>query len=47
MRADRDVDTSLTLLERLQQNPNDPRAWNSFVERYQPRIRHWCLYWGL
>jgi RNA polymerase sigma factor (sigma-70 family) len=47
MRADRDGDTSLTLLERLQQNPDDPQAWNTFVERYQPRIRRWCLIWGL
>jgi RNA polymerase sigma factor (sigma-70 family) len=47
MRADRDADTSLTLLERLQKNPDDPQAWTFFVERYQPRIRRWCLTWGL
>jgi len=47
MPADRDADTSLTLLERLQKNPDDPQAWNLFVERYQPRIRWWCVTWGL
>jgi RNA polymerase sigma factor (sigma-70 family) len=47
MPADRDGDTSLTLLERLQKNPGDPQAWDLFIERYQPRIRHWCLSWGL
>ena len=47
MPADRDDDTSLTLLERLQKNPDDPQAWTLFVERYQPRIRRWCLTWGL
>ncbi len=47
MPADRDGDTSLTLLERLQKNPDDPQAWTLFIERYQPRIRRWCLTWGL
>ena len=47
MPGGRDADTSLSLLERLQKNPNDPQAWNLFVERYQPRIRAWCLHWGL
>jgi RNA polymerase sigma factor (sigma-70 family) len=47
MAADRDTETSLTLLERLQVNPDDPVAWRLFVERYQPRIRRWCLAWGL
>jgi RNA polymerase sigma-70 factor (ECF subfamily) len=47
MPADRDTDTSLTLLERIQQNPDDPQAWRLFVERYQPRIRRWCTTWGL
>jgi RNA polymerase sigma-70 factor (ECF subfamily) len=47
MPADRATDTSLTLLERLQHNPDDPQAWNLFIERYQPRIRRWCLTWGL
>jgi len=47
MPADSDADTSLTLLERLQKNPDDPQAWSLFVERYQPRIRRWCITWGL
>jgi len=47
MAGDRDVDTSLTLLERLQKSPDDPEAWAIFVERYQPRIRMWCRSWGL
>ena len=47
MAADRESDTSLTLLERLQKNPGDPQAWSLFVERYQPRIRVWCLNWGM
>jgi len=47
MAADRDSDTSLTLLERLQNEPGDPQAWRLFVERYQPRIRAWCLNWGM
>ncbi len=47
MPAGRDTDTSLTLLERIQVNPDDPEAWRLFVERYQPRIRRWCLAWGL
>ena len=47
MPANPDDDTSLTLLERLQNNPDDPQAWDLFLERYQPRIRRWCLSWGL
>jgi RNA polymerase sigma factor (sigma-70 family) len=43
----RDTETSLTLLERIQVNPEDPQAWRLFVERYQPQIRRWCLAWGL
>jgi RNA polymerase sigma factor (sigma-70 family) len=47
MPAGRDTETSLTLLERIQENPDDPLAWRLFVERYQPKIRRWCLAWGL
>lgn len=47
MRTGPDTDTSLTLLERIQGHPEDPRAWQLFVERYQPKIRRWCLAWGL
>jgi RNA polymerase sigma factor (sigma-70 family) len=39
-------DTSVTLMMRIQEDPTDPRAWNEFVERYQPMIRAWCLRWG-
>jgi RNA polymerase sigma-70 factor (ECF subfamily) len=47
MPVDHDAETSLTLLERLQNDPDNPQAWNLFVEQYQPRIRRWCLSWGL
>ncbi len=47
MPAGPDHDTSLTLLERIQLNPDDPQAWALFVDRYRPSIRHWCLNWGL
>ncbi len=47
MPSHKKADTSLTFLERLQKNPDDPQAWGLFVERYQPRIRRWCLTWGL
>jgi RNA polymerase sigma factor (sigma-70 family) len=40
-------DTSVTLMERLQKFPADPRAWDEFVERYRPMIRAWCLKWNL
>ena len=43
----RNSDTSLTVLERLQRDPDDPEAWRLFLEKYQPRIRRWCLTWGL
>ena len=39
-------DTSVTLMMRVQEDPADPRAWDEFVERYQPMIRAWCLRWG-
>jgi RNA polymerase sigma-70 factor (ECF subfamily) len=47
MPAGPDTDTSLSLLERIQLNPDDPQAWSLFIERYQPRIRRWCLACGL
>jgi RNA polymerase sigma-70 factor (ECF subfamily) len=47
MPADRNADTSLTVLERLQKNPDDPQAWKLFIDRYRPRIRDWCQAWGL
>jgi RNA polymerase sigma-70 factor (ECF subfamily) len=39
--------TSLTLLERLRQDPKDQAAWSEFVARYGPRILRWCRGWGL
>ncbi len=47
MSAGGESDTSLTVLERLQRDPDDPEAWRLFLEKYQPRIRRWCLTWGL
>jgi RNA polymerase sigma-70 factor (ECF subfamily) len=47
MPARPNTDTSLTLLERIQVDPDDPEAWRVFVERYQPQIRRWCLAWGM
>jgi RNA polymerase sigma-70 factor (ECF subfamily) len=41
-----DVDTSVTLMMRVQKNPADPQAWDDFVRRYQPVICVWCLRWG-
>ena len=46
MGADRDSDTSLTLMMRVQQDPADPRAWEEFVQRYRPMISAWCQKWG-
>ncbi|MEL6105423.1 MAG: sigma-70 family RNA polymerase sigma factor [Planctomycetota bacterium] len=39
--------TSLTLLGRLQSDPDDGVAWEEFVSRYGPLIRRWCQRWGL
>ncbi len=39
--------TSLTLLGRLRQSPTDQRAWDTFVERYGPRVYAWCRRWRL
>lgn len=38
--------TRITLLGRLRQNPNDPGAWDEFVEHHSPRIHAWCRRWG-
>jgi hypothetical protein len=43
----RDGDTSVILLEQLQTDPSDPRAWKLLFERYHPMIRSWCLRWGV
>jgi RNA polymerase sigma-70 factor (ECF subfamily) len=47
MAAERESQTSPTLLGRVRQNPNDEAAWQVFVERYGPRIYGWCRQWGL
>jgi RNA polymerase sigma factor (sigma-70 family) len=39
--------TSLTLLGRLRQSPTDQRAWDTFVERYGPKVYSWCRRWRL
>lgn len=40
-------DTPYSLLIRLAQEVRDERAWNEFVQRYQPYIRAWCNERGL
>ncbi len=47
MPANREAETSMTLLERLHNHPGDPQAWTVFVDRYQPKIHAWCVTWGL
>jgi RNA polymerase sigma-70 factor, ECF subfamily len=42
-----DSKTSRTLLGRLAACPPDEKAWEEFVERYGPRIIHWCRAWKL
>lgn len=39
--------TSVTLLQRLRDEPADQSAWEAFVERYSPTIRSWCRRWRL
>jgi RNA polymerase sigma factor (sigma-70 family) len=46
MAVDRDSDTSITLMMRVQQDPADSRAWEEFVDRYRPMISTWCRRWG-
>ncbi len=43
----RDDSTSSTLLGQLAVSPPDEAAWGQFVDRYGPRIFHWCRAWGL
>ncbi len=42
-----DSATSLSLLERLKDDGQKHQAWRDFVDRYGPRINHWCQRWGL
>jgi RNA polymerase sigma-70 factor (ECF subfamily) len=39
--------TSATLLGRVTLGPSDKAAWERFVGVYGPKIRSWCLRWGL
>jgi RNA polymerase sigma-70 factor (ECF subfamily) len=39
--------TSITLLERLRQQPADQGAWAEFVRRYGPLVYRWCRRWHL
>jgi RNA polymerase sigma-70 factor (ECF subfamily) len=39
--------TSVTLLGRLQRNPNDSQAWSDFVNRYGRIIFGWCRHFKL
>src|SRR5262245_30833984 len=39
--------TSITLLGRLQSNPDDKEAWSDFVQRYGRIIFRWCRHWNL
>jgi len=39
--------TSITLLGRLQSNPDDKVAWSDFVRRYGRIIFRWCRHWNL
>ena len=47
MPQDHSSRTSVTLLGRLGQDPNDQAAWNDFVARYRPQILQWCRRWRL
>jgi RNA polymerase sigma-70 factor (ECF subfamily) len=39
--------TSVTLLGRLSETPDDAAAWEAFVRRYGPKIYEWCRGWRL
>src|SRR5712671_4103696 len=39
--------TSVTLLCRLRDAPDDAAAWEAFVRRYGPKIYEWCRQWKL
>ena len=42
-----EMQTSATLLGRLQQVPVDQTAWGEFTERYGRKIYSWCRQWNL
>jgi len=39
--------TPVSLLSRLCRDPNDPGAWEEFVQHYAPKVLLWCRHWGL
>ena len=41
------MDTRVSLLIRLRQEPTDQRAWDEFAQRYGRLIGAWCQQWGL
>ena len=41
------MDTRVSLLIRLRQEPTDQRAWDEFAQRYGGLIGAWCRQWGL
>src|SRR3954468_22632359 len=41
------IQTSASLLDRLQNAPPDQAAWDEFVRRYAPLIYAWCRHWKL
>jgi RNA polymerase sigma factor (sigma-70 family) len=47
MNNETNLRTSASLLHRVRQGPGDEDAWNTFVERYGPRILAWCRGWQL
>jgi len=44
---DSQLRTRASLLLRLRQEPNDPKAWEEFVRRYGDQIFAWCRQWRL
>jgi RNA polymerase sigma factor (sigma-70 family) len=47
MGADSADSTRVTLLHRLNQDPDDQLSWGEFVRLYSPAIRSWLTHWGL
>src|SRR5467141_2571854 len=47
MGLDKGSRTSVTLLCRLRDTPDDAAAWEAFVRRYGPKIYEWCRQWRL
>ncbi|WP_169980524.1 RNA polymerase sigma factor [Tautonia rosea] len=39
--------TSLSLLDRLRENPHSEEAWAEFLARYGKVLYRWCRRWGL